>query len=172
MTGSQKDELVKCLQKENAQLNTRVRELERLLGMNSRNSSKPPSSDPPSAPKKSAPKRRKKRDAKKGYEPHLKEMLPPDKVNRDERNRPFANGQCMLFRREWYDRIGGHAAVQDDLLEDLAFSRRIDVEGGRVRVLAADGLLLEEDVARYAAAATTRNPLDPDVKLAPLVLPH
>jgi hypothetical protein len=38
--------------------------------------------------------------------------------------------------------------------------------------LAADGLLLEEDVARYAAAATTRNPLDPDVKLAPLVLPH
>ena len=36
--------------------------------------------------------------------------------------------------------------------------------------LAAAGLLLEEDVARYAAAATARNPLDPDVKLAPLVL--
>ena len=71
----------------------------------------------------------------------LMQAFPPDKVNRDERNRPFANGQCMLFRREWYDRIGGHAAVQDDLLEDLAFSRRIDLEGGRVRVLAADGLL-------------------------------
>ena len=38
--------------------------------------------------------------------------------------------------------------------------------------LAATGLLLEEDVARYTAAATARDPLDPDVKLAPLVLPH
>lgn len=71
----------------------------------------------------------------------LMQSFPPDKVNREEGNRPFANGQCMLFRREWYDRIGGHAAVQEDLLEDLAFSRRIDREGGRVRVLSADGLL-------------------------------
>lgn len=71
----------------------------------------------------------------------LMQAFPPDKVNRDEQNRPFANGQCMLFRREWYDRIGGHTAVQNDLLEDLAFSRRVDSEGGRVRVLAADGLL-------------------------------
>lgn len=49
--------------------------------MNSRNSSKPPSSDPPSVPMKSAAKRRKKRGAKKDHEAHLKEMLPPDKVN-------------------------------------------------------------------------------------------
>jgi chlorobactene glucosyltransferase len=71
----------------------------------------------------------------------LMQAFPPDKVNRDDHNRPFANGQCMLFRREWYDRIGGHSAVQDDLLEDLAFSRCIDLAGGRVRVLSADGML-------------------------------
>jgi transposase len=82
MTGSQKDELIAYLQKENAELQARVAKLERLLGMNSRNSSKPPSSDPPSAAKRSAAKRRKKRGAKKGHEPHLKAMLPPDKVNR------------------------------------------------------------------------------------------
>lgn len=71
----------------------------------------------------------------------LLQIYPPDRVNRDEHNRPFANGQCMLFRREWYDRIGGHAAVKDALLEDLAFAGRVDREGGRVRVLKADGLL-------------------------------
>ena len=81
MTGNQKDELIKRLQEENAQLKARVEKLEQLLGMNSRNSSKPPSSDPPNAPKKSAPKRRKKRGARKGHEPHLKNMLPPEKVN-------------------------------------------------------------------------------------------
>ena len=94
MTGSQKDELIRCLQKENAQLKARVRELERLLGINSRNSSKPPSSDPPSAPKKSGPKRRKKRGAKKGHEPHLKEMLPPDKVNQSHVIEPETCPDC------------------------------------------------------------------------------
>ena len=82
MTESQKDELIEYLQKENAQLKARVEKLERLLGMNSRNSSKPPSSDLPSAAKQSAAKRQKKRGAKKGHAPHLKAMLPPDQVNR------------------------------------------------------------------------------------------
>lgn len=71
----------------------------------------------------------------------LMQAFPPDRVNRDENNRPFANGQCMLFQRSWYDAVGGHARVQDELLEDIAFSRQIDVEGGRVRVLGSDGLL-------------------------------
>jgi len=94
MAGSQKDELIKCLQKENAELKARVRELERLLGINSRNSSKPPSSDPPSAPKKSAPKRRKKPGAKIGHEPHLKKLLPPDKVNQSRVIEPETCPDC------------------------------------------------------------------------------
>jgi chlorobactene glucosyltransferase len=72
----------------------------------------------------------------------LGQIFPPDRVNREERSLPFANGQCMLFRRDWYQRIGGHGAVQDDLLEDLAFARTIHQSGGRVRVLRADGLLV------------------------------
>ena len=71
----------------------------------------------------------------------LLQIYPPERVNRDTNNRPFANGQCLMFRREWYDRIGGHSAVKDDLLEDLAFAWRVDQQGGRVRVLQADGLL-------------------------------
>tara|TARA_Y100000589_G_scaffold144843_1_gene138465 strand:+ start:14154 stop:15362 length:1209 start_codon:yes stop_codon:yes gene_type:complete len=67
-------------------------------------------------------------------------LYPPDMVNRPVHPRPFANGQFMLFDREWYDRIGGHEAVKDDLLEDIAFARCINSNGGRGNVLMADGL--------------------------------
>lgn len=36
-----------------------------------------------------------------------------------------ANGQFMLFRREAYEKIGGHRAVRSQVLEDVALGRRI-----------------------------------------------
>jgi chlorobactene glucosyltransferase len=36
-----------------------------------------------------------------------------------------ANGQCILFRRAAYDRIGGHAAVRDHIVEDVALGREV-----------------------------------------------
>ncbi|MCB8969021.1 MAG: glycosyltransferase [Ardenticatenaceae bacterium] len=48
-----------------------------------------------------------------------------------------ANGQCMAFRREAYDAIGGHAAVRDNIVEDVALARRIKQAGRRLRM--ADG---------------------------------
>ncbi len=69
-------------------------------------------------------------------------MYPLERVDRGPRlSRPFANGQYMLFRRAEYDALGGHAAVKDDLLEDIAFARRIHEEGGRCGLLLADGML-------------------------------
>jgi chlorobactene glucosyltransferase len=38
-------------------------------------------------------------------------------------------GQYMLFRRSAYDRIGGHAAVRGDPVDDIALGRRIKAEG-------------------------------------------
>ena len=58
-----------------------------------------------------------------------------------KRPRPFANGQFMLFRREFYERIGGHAAVREALLEDLAFARKIHEVDGRSLVAFAGGML-------------------------------
>ena len=69
-------------------------------------------------------------------------LYPPDRVNRETDSRPFANGQFMLFDREWYEKIGGHEAVRDDLLEDIAFARKIDAAGGRVHLLSSEGLLV------------------------------
>ena len=75
-----KDAYIKQLEEENARLKKRIEELERLLGMNSRNSSKPPSTDPPGISAVLPKRRRKKRGAKNGHQPHLRELLPPEKV--------------------------------------------------------------------------------------------
>ena len=77
---------IKLLQKENEELKKRIRELERLVGMNSKNSSKPPSSDygPNANAKKDNTKKRrpKKQGAQKGHDPHLRRLLPPEEVTK------------------------------------------------------------------------------------------
>ncbi len=76
-----------------------------------------------------------------GFE--LVRQYPIDLVNRRDSRRHFANGQFMLFRRAAYETIGGHAAVRDELLEDIALARAIgmrrhDFHGG---CLMANGML-------------------------------
>lgn len=55
--------------------------------------------------------------------------------------RGFANGQFMLFTRQAYDAVGGHAAVQRALLEDLAIARLVARKKLNAGVFLADGLL-------------------------------
>ncbi len=43
----------------------------------------------------------------------------------------MAVGQVMLFRREAYDRIGGHEPVRTHVAEDVALARRLTAAGGR-----------------------------------------
>ncbi len=71
----------------------------------------------------------------------LLRMYPIDKVNRDRRRRPFANGQFLLFDRAVYEAVGGHAAVKDDLLEDIAFARLVDAADRRCGLAIAEELL-------------------------------
>ncbi len=73
---------------------------------------------------------------------NLMKMFPLERVNRAENARAFANGQFMLFDRTWYERIDGHHSVKHDLLEDIAFARRINNEGGRGGVALSDGMLM------------------------------
>lgn len=87
-----KDEYIERLEKEIAELKKRIEELERLIGMNSQNSSRPPSSDfgqntEPTSPNKKK-RRKRKPGAQKGHEPHLRELLPPDKVTKQIPLRP------------------------------------------------------------------------------------
>jgi glycosyltransferase involved in cell wall biosynthesis len=54
--------------------------------------------------------------------------------------RAFANGQFMLFTRDAYDAVGGHAAVNRALLEDLALARLIIGHRLRAGIFLAAGL--------------------------------
>ena len=47
-------------------------------------------------------------------------------TNDDNRKRTaFANGQFFLIRRSVYEAVGGHAAVRDNITEDVALMRLI-----------------------------------------------
>ncbi len=84
----------------------------------------------------------------------LLRMFPLERVSHPRTPRAFANGQFLLFRRADYDAIGGHHAVRDDLLEDLAFARAVQHGGRRLAVLFADEML---EVSMYDSLAAFRS---------------
>lgn len=48
-----------------------------------------------------------------------------DRVNDLSLSDAAANGQFILVRRETYEKLGGHQAVHDEILEDVALARRV-----------------------------------------------
>ena len=62
-------------------------------------------------------------------------------VNDDNRLNAIGNGQYMLFRREAYDRIGGHYAVRDKIIEDYSLGRLLKRAGMRLRFVTASDAL-------------------------------
>lgn len=58
-----------------------------------------------------------------------------DAVNDPASKSAAANGQYMLIRREVYERIGGHTAVKDAILEDVALAERVKLSGARLLFL-------------------------------------
>jgi chlorobactene glucosyltransferase len=46
-----------------------------------------------------------------------------------------ANGQCMMFNASAYQKVGGHAAVRDQVVEDVALARRV-----KARIHASPGI--------------------------------
>ncbi len=50
-----------------------------------------------------------------------------------------ANGQCLLFKRSTYERVGGHAAVRRSIIEDIALGRAVKRHGLPLRLVDAAG---------------------------------
>jgi hypothetical protein len=50
-------------------------------------------------------------------------LYSPAKVNNPESRFAAANGQFLLVRRDAYEKVGGHAAVMDAVLEDVELAR-------------------------------------------------
>lgn len=61
-------------------------------------------------------------------------------VNRSANRSALANGQCLLFRRSAYDKIGGHAKVIKSVIEDVALAQLAKHNHLSVRVLRAEHL--------------------------------
>ncbi len=52
-----------------------------------------------------------------------------------------ANGQCLLFRRDAYQTIGGHAAIKNNILDDMGLAYAIKENRLRLRAADANGLI-------------------------------
>jgi glycosyltransferase involved in cell wall biosynthesis len=64
----------------------------------------------------------------------LMQSFPLHLVHRQRSGPAFANGQYILVRRRTYDAAGGHEAVRDRFVEDIALARRVKDLGHPIRV--------------------------------------
>lgn len=71
----------------------------------------------------------------------LVRQYPLRRANSDTKRRPFANGQFIMFRRDAYERIGGHEPVKDEPLEDVHISRLAHSKGLRLGLFLANGMM-------------------------------
>jgi len=62
----------------------------------------------------------------------LASQYPPAKVRDESSGVVAANGQYILVRRDAYESVGGHAAVADKILEDVALARAFRAAGHKV----------------------------------------
>jgi glycosyltransferase involved in cell wall biosynthesis len=72
-------------------------------------------------------------------------------VNHPESPEAAASGQYLLIRREDYVRIGGHAAVAGEVLEDVALARLAKHAGVRLYFAAGDGIMRVRMYRTFAA---------------------
>ena len=62
-----------------------------------------------------------------------------ERIARNDRWRDaIANGQYLLFHRAAYEAIGGHEAVRDEVVEDLALAQHVKRAGLQLRVRSAE----------------------------------
>jgi hypothetical protein len=62
-------------------------------------------------------------------------------VNHPDSSEAAASGQYLLIRREDYVRIGGHAAVAGEVLEDVALARLAKRAGVRLHFASGNGIM-------------------------------
>lgn len=62
-------------------------------------------------------------------------------TNDDHRSsNAVANGQFFLIRRDLYERVGGHASVKQEIVEDVELMRRLKTAGARCRLFVGSHL--------------------------------
>src|SRR5437016_10306897 len=72
-------------------------------------------------------------------------------VNDSDSPAAAANGQYLLIRRNAYEQIGGHAAVQNEVLEDVALARLAKSAGFRLHFAPGDHICRVRMYASFRA---------------------
>ena len=68
----------------------------------------------------------------------LSQLYSYEAINDPDSPAAAANGQYLLIRRNVYEQIGGHAAVRDEVLEDVALARLAKSAGFRLHFAPGD----------------------------------
>jgi glycosyltransferase involved in cell wall biosynthesis len=63
------------------------------------------------------------------------------RVNNPKLPDAAANGQFLMILREVYQKVGGHAAIANEVLEDVALARRVKQAGYRIYFSAPIGII-------------------------------
>lgn len=71
----------------------------------------------------------------------LVHTYPPDRVNDPRDPTAAVNGQYLLIRREVYEKLGGHAAVAGEVLEDVALAKLFKNAGYKIWFAHGAGLV-------------------------------
>jgi chlorobactene glucosyltransferase len=53
-----------------------------------------------------------------------------------------ANGQCLIFNRAAYNKVGGHLAVKNNIVEDMGFAYQIKKQNMRLRMADGNGWIV------------------------------
>lgn len=64
----------------------------------------------------------------------------PALVSNPKSRAAAANGQYLLISRAAYDAVGGHAAIADTLLEDVALARAVKTSGRKISLRGSDAV--------------------------------
>jgi hypothetical protein len=83
----------------------------------------------------------------------LYSLYPLDQVSDPRSSIAFANGQCLLIRREVYFAIGGHQAVRASILEDTELGRIVKAAGYRLEAAIAPNLIEARMYTGWASLA-------------------
>lgn len=67
-------------------------------------------------------------------------IYPFERMNEPEQP-AFVLGQCVLIRRSAYERAGGHAAVRQNIIEDVGLAQNLKAAGYRIAMLSAPDLV-------------------------------
>jgi chlorobactene glucosyltransferase len=83
----------------------------------------------------------------------LYDLYPLDQVSNPRSSIAFANGPCLLIRREVYFAIGGHQAVRASILEDTELGQIVKAAGYRLEAAVAPDLIEARMYTGWASLA-------------------